>query len=121
MCNACVLSSGLSARVQVPNNCKRYRAPASAVGCTGSTARSHMRAGQGVYVNPEPFTPCIPALGWDDPAGSLCIHPKWVTTSRQGGGGQGVGKGDGGGGYKHQLRPSTWMSRKERHGSRIQG
>ena len=99
-------------------NCKRYRTPASAVGCTESTVHSYVGpgAGQGVHVNPEPFTQCIPTLGWGDPAGSLCIHPKWVTTSRQGGGGRGIGRGEqggagggGGGGYKHQLRPSTWM------------
>ena len=73
--------------------------PASAVGCTESTSHSYAGpgAGQGVYVNPEPF-PCIPTLGWGDPAGSLCIHPKWVTTSRQGGGRSGYREGGGGGG-----------------------
>ena len=73
-------------------NC--YRTTASAVGCTESNAHPYggPEAGQGVYLNPEPFTQCIPILGWGDRAGSLCIYPKWVTTSRQGGEGRGIGE-----------------------------
>ena len=60
--------------------------------CAVKALLIHMRG----LPRPEPFTPCIPTLGWSDLAGSLCIHPKWVTTLRQGGGARDIGSGEGG-------------------------
>ena len=86
------------------------RPPRLLVGCTETTAHSYAGpgAGQGVYVNPEPFTTCIPTLGWGDPAGSPCIHPISLGTDIASRGEVGV-SGGGGGDYKHQLRPNIWM------------